>query len=142
MFQQCLKEIGINLVINVQENTTYLNTCRQGNYGVSLIASTMPPDAAMFDKFWLAAGIGSDNFARLNMPELDKILNDAATSTDKAKRLELYKQAYTLANTQCAYIPCIYADNICVAKKGLYIGTRYPDAPFLRFEEMKWESSK
>ena len=140
VFQQSLKEIGIKLEINVQENTTYLSTCRQGNFGTSLIAATMPPDAALFDKFWLAAGIGADNYARLNAPELDQLLNQAATNTDKAKRVDLYKQAYTIANNLCAYIPCFYADNIVVANKNLNVGNRYPDAPFLRFEEMSWKS--
>ncbi|MPN40222.1 hypothetical protein SDC9_187758 [bioreactor metagenome] len=140
VFQQSLKEIGINLEINVQENTTYLTTCRQGDFGTSLVASTMPSDAALFDKFWLSESVGADNYARLKMPELDQLLNQAGTITDNTKRVDLYKQAYTIANNLCAYIPCFYVDNIVVANKNLNIGNRYPDAPFLRFEEMSWKN--
>jgi len=138
VFQSCMKEIGINVEINVMENTTYLNAVRQGDFGISLIAATMPPDVAIFDGYWMKEAIGSDNFSRLADPKLQELLPKAATSTDQAERVKLYQEAYAIANNLCAYVVAFYVTNIAVHKANLDIGGHYPDAPYLRFEEFKW----
>jgi len=139
VFQECMKAIGITVDINVMENTTYLNAVREGEFGTSLIASTMPTDVAIFDQFWLEEGIGADNYARLADPDLQRMLPEAATKSDPAERLAIYEEAYAIANNLCAFIPVFVPYNVCVYRTGLYIGQQYPDAPFLRYEEMAWQ---
>jgi ABC-type transport system substrate-binding protein len=59
------------------------------------------------------------NRGRYSNPELDKILDDAAASTDRAKARELWARAQEIASREVPQLPLWYSDQMVVARKGV-----------------------
>lgn len=118
IYQQNLKEIGINIEIEPIENSAYNEAIRSGDFEIAwanIVAGYPDPDA-MFYPLFHSDNIGSGgNYARYSNPEVDELLDQARASTDGAERAELYQQidALILEDLPYAYLTHnIYVD-IC-----------------------------
>ena len=108
IFQAQMKEIGITVNINLLENATFTARVKPDSgekwqveiNGWSGYANG--PDNAL--RYLLYTG-SSGNAAHLSLPELDALIDEAAVTTDKAKRVELYKQIEEMCMEQACYIP-------------------------------------
>lgn len=99
IYQQNLKEIGINIEIEPIENSAYNEAIRSGDFEIAwanIVAGYPDPDA-MFYPLFHSDNIGSGgNYARYSNPEVDALLDQARASTDSNERAELYQQADAL----------------------------------------------
>lgn len=99
IYQQNLKEIGINIEIEPIENSAYNEAIRSGDFEIAwanIVAGYPDPDA-MFYPLFHSDNIGSGgNYARYSNPEVDALLDQARASTDSDERAELYQQADAL----------------------------------------------
>ena len=57
------------------------------------------------------------NRARYSKPEFDKIINEAARETDKAKAAKLYARAQEIVSRDVPLVPLWYPSNIVVSNK-------------------------
>jgi peptide/nickel transport system substrate-binding protein len=92
VMQAMLAESGINMVINTTENVTQLEAARQGNFEsyMSFWSGRIDPDGNTYAFY--TCGAAQNRMGYCN-EAVDKLLNEARTTLDAAKRKALYKQA-------------------------------------------------
>lgn len=125
VIQANLKQIGINLAINVHESATFwsLGDESKGDAwkNVQLIMNrfSMTPDPYYATSWFTQEQIGIWNWERFRSPEFDKLHAQAAIETDTASRDEMYRQAQDLMEESGAYrfltheaTPVIYRNTI------------------------------
>lgn len=118
IYQQNLKEIGINIEIKAIENSAYNEARNSGDFDIAWanIVAGYPDSDAMFYPLLHSDNIGaSGNYARYSNAEVDALLDKARASTDDDERAQLYRQidAMVLEDMPYAYLTHnIYVD-IC-----------------------------
>jgi ABC-type transport system substrate-binding protein len=90
-----LKEIGVEGTPDGRNSKTYFSEMRKNE--CQLCRAGWIWDYPSFDNGVYAemhsASIDGDNLARLNDPQVDKLIDDARATTDAKKRYDLYSQA-------------------------------------------------
>jgi peptide/nickel transport system substrate-binding protein len=125
VIQDSLREVGVNAEIVPLELNTLLEQFKQGQFQMTtsewiggnqdpiflrdLFASTEFPEKKP----------GGRNRSRYSNPELDKIVQEAVDTVDKAKAAELYKRAQEIVSRDLPLFPLWYPSNIVVATKRL-----------------------
>lgn len=123
--QANLREIGINLEINVHEAATFwsLGDESKGEQwkDVQLIMNrfSMTPDPYYATAWFTQEQVGVWNWERFRSAEFDKLHEQAAQETDTARRDEMYRRAQDLMEESGAYrfltheaTPVIYQNTI------------------------------
>jgi peptide/nickel transport system substrate-binding protein len=119
MLQAQLKMAGVDLKTQTVSFPAAQQAGTEGKFHLA------PMSLSATDPSFLAAvysSKGNYNWTKLNDPALDKLLDDAAATTDNAKRLDLYKQVQRIAMEQATIIPVReqWNNNAATAKvKGL-----------------------
>ena len=108
--QGAFREVGIDLVVDPMERGAYTQTWREeNNYDFSFMwFSYADPD--VLRTIFYSKNIGAFNRAQYNVPEVDKMLEDAAASSDPAVRTDLYSQIQRRVLDDAVVIPL--ADSI------------------------------
>ncbi|MEG0321005.1 MAG: peptide ABC transporter substrate-binding protein [Oscillospiraceae bacterium] len=86
------QELGVTVTLNNQEWNTFLQTRKDGNYGIARngwIADYNDPMS--FLDMWITGG--GNNDAQYNNPAYDELIFAAKKSTDPAERMKLMHQA-------------------------------------------------
>jgi peptide/nickel transport system substrate-binding protein len=102
MVQAQLKMAGVDLKTQTVSFPAAQQAGAEGKFHLA------PMSLSATDPSFLAAVYGSKgnyNWTKLNDPALDKLLEDAASTKDDVKRLELYKQVQKIAMDQATIIP-------------------------------------
>lgn len=102
ILQETLKQINIEVTIEVMEWGAYLEKTSKNEHDMFILGwspSTGDADGALYPLFH-SSDIGNNNRTRFNNPELDKLLEAGRVETDDTKRMDIYKQAQELINTQ------------------------------------------
>lgn len=123
VIQNQLKDVGINVELENLELNTLLEQFKQGQFQMTtsewiggnqdpiflrdLFASTEFPEKKS----------GGRNRSRYSNPELDKILEEAVNTVDKAKAKELYARAQEIVSRELPLFPLWYPANIVVASE-------------------------
>ena len=112
--QQDLKKVGINAKLVTREWGTYLEETGTGAHDACLLGWT--GDNGDPDNFLnvllsskSATPKNAQNVAYYKNPELDKILNKAATSIKEDERRPLYEQAQKIVYDDAPWVPIAYA---------------------------------
>ncbi len=121
--QTMLKNVGFNVEIEALEPQTLIETLKNGQFQMStgiwvggnqdplfyrdLFASSNSPERTIYGR----------NRARYSDPEFDKIINEAARTTDRTKARELYARAQELVSRDVPLLPLWYPASIVVANK-------------------------
>lgn len=115
LIQANLKEIGIDLTIDVREWGAYLQAGSRGEYDLSLfgwISSTMDADLSMSPKLHSKnSGVGG-NYSFLTNAGLDKYLDDARVEINPEKRKEYYAAAQKIIYDNTLVIPLYYSTEL------------------------------
>ncbi|WP_324275484.1 ABC transporter substrate-binding protein [Blastococcus brunescens] len=98
-----LSPIGIDVDVQTVDFATWLDRQAQGDFDAFLLGWLGNIDP--FD-YYHAQHItdGSSNYQGYSNPEVDRLLNEAATETDEDARKELYDQAATLIVDDVSYL--------------------------------------
>nr|WP_330396863.1 ABC transporter substrate-binding protein [Anaeromicrobium sediminis] len=110
IMQSQLKEIGIDLKIQVLEWSAYLEglkNSRQSLYIVGWTMSAPDPDMGLYPLFHSSMK-GSNNFSYFGDEEIDKMLEDGRILEDSAERQELY---YTIQEKIVEKAPWVFLQN-------------------------------
>ena len=138
--QSCLADIGITVEMNVMEAGVYLSEVRKGNFTTSCVGYLVNVDAAINDYYFDADSIGTMDLARWVNPEVEDLLQKAATTIDTDARQAYYDEAYGIIKDECPYIPLWYDPQIFVYTTGLNIGDVYPTVSLIRYDSLSWEN--
>jgi len=120
--QQELAQVGIDLEIRSYESATFLQDLMRGSfqmYGLRWIGGNEQPD--IFGYAFSTARIPprGANRGRYHNPELDVLLDDAARSTDQAKRKADYVRAQQILARDLPAFNLWYKDSIVVHNRRL-----------------------
>ena len=129
IYQQNLKEIGINIEIGAMDTTAYNEARNSGNYKIAwgnVVAGYPDPDAMIYPTFHSSSIGASGNYARYNNPEVDALIDQARASTNEEERDTLYQQ---IDNMVLEDLPYAYLDhNIYVDICQPYVKNYCPSA--------------
>ena len=104
MIQQYLLDIGVEVVPRVATWAELASIASQGSYDLLQNKIEFPCDvyAALSNSF---STNGSTNYFNYSNPEVDALLESAASETDEAKLAEIYDQVQQLIAEDYVYIP-------------------------------------
>lgn len=91
VFQEQLKQIGIESEIDAQENATYLDNFFSGNFDIAVMGAAGYVDPDEFLRSMLATGEGT-NASGYSNPTFDDLLNEGLTTQDRDARAAIYQQ--------------------------------------------------
>ena len=116
--QGYLKEIGINMDVQVLDNGVWASEWQKGSLEVTMIGwfpLYADADNQMYTYFYSGNASGKSSF--FNNAEFDNLMTQARSELDETKRAELYKQAdKILSRDEYATIPVYYPKNQFLAK--------------------------
>jgi peptide/nickel transport system substrate-binding protein len=136
--QADLKQVGIDAQIVSYDWGTYLDKTEAGEHSMALLGWTA--DYADPDDFIYvlldqdAATVGSaGNIAFYRNPQIHQIDMEAQSTSDFAKREELYKEAQVIIHNDAPWVPLAHAKQILVFNKNVSGFVLYPTGDY-RFE--------
>lgn len=134
---QARQVAGIDLAINYVDAGTYTERRKTGQFG-SIANSNTPTDAIDIEYHYLPLQKGGTiNYSRAEAPELEKWLNDAASTLDQKKRFELYAKLQRFAIVDQAYAIPLYEPEDQVAAASYVKGISF--RPFKQLPESAYD---
>jgi len=123
VIQSSLADVGLNVQIETLEVNVIRQQLAQGQFQMytgiwiggnsdpiflkNLFATSMIPSST----------VPCCNRGRYSNPEVDKLLEDAANSTDKAQAKQLYGKAWDIISNELPLLPLWYPSNIVISNK-------------------------
>lgn len=113
IIQQQLKQIGINVKLNLVEHTTYHSEIRKSKNPLILYGELRYPEAGIILRRFLhssacvSKSTAVRNFANYENAQLDAYLEEAEKTYDLKRRGELYKKVQEIAMRDLPMIPVI-----------------------------------
>jgi peptide/nickel transport system substrate-binding protein len=116
-----LEAVGIPAKIVTYEWAVYLDKVKDGEADAFMLGWT--GDNGDADNFLYTLlskdNIGSNNYAYYSSEEANKLLLEAQSETDEAKRNELYKQAQVIIHEDAPWVPLAHSTPLLAAKAGV-----------------------
>jgi len=121
-----LAKAGITANIQTEEFGAILTDTEGGKFEAALVgwSGRIDPDGNMYS--WFHTGGGNNQGAYSN-PQVDKLLEDARTTSDQAKRKQLYDQAQSLLVQDAAYVFINHPVAMQASRATLHGYVLYPD---------------
>lgn len=123
MIQAQLSEIGITVEIEIMERGSWFaEVLTDNNYEITFWAipiTVMDPDFADYSAFHSSMINGSGNFSRVNIPELDVLLERGRASQSKEERKEIYAEVAEIIKDESVIIPLFTGKRCIAANKDL-----------------------
>src|SRR5262249_29216257 len=90
--QSNYKALGIDIHLHGLPQAGYFNAVRNGEHNMQFWWNTGTEPDIMRNFFYAANADGGTNRSRYKNADMDKLIDDAAGTTDAAKRIALYSQ--------------------------------------------------
>jgi peptide/nickel transport system substrate-binding protein len=121
-----IKEVGINMDIQLIEFATVLQNGNTGEYQALSLgwSGEVDPDGDLYPLLYTKAGF---NFPKYTNPEFDKALDEGRQNLDQAKRAQAYKDAQKILLDDQPMIVFFNAPQISVVRKDVQ---NYPQTYF------------
>jgi peptide/nickel transport system substrate-binding protein len=136
--QGAWRDVGVTVTVEAMERAAARDKRMAGDYDVSFLwFSFADPD--ILRAIFHSANIGAFNFARYSNPDVDKWLDDAASSLDPEQRKSLYSQIQLKVLEDAVTIPL--ADSITYNAKAKKLQGEYLDflASYVWMNDAKFE---
>jgi peptide/nickel transport system substrate-binding protein len=103
VIQNNLKPAGIDVKLEQEEFGTLLDDSTNGNFQALFLgwSGRIDPDLNIYD---FTVTNGDFNDSGYSNPEVDKLLNEARTTSDRARRKELYGQVMEILHEDVPYV--------------------------------------
>src|SRR5215213_4583787 len=141
IIQNQLKQVGIPCEIETVEFNTLLEQQTKGQFQMTTgrwVGGNQDP-VYLNDLFHTGS---FRNRGRYSNPELDKILDEAVSTTDRAKAKELYVRTQEITSRELPQFPLWYVDQMVVARKSVQ-NLRVPvDGDWRYLRDVTWEGKK
>ena len=123
VIQQNLREVGIDLDVRTYEFATLFSDVLRGNFQMYVLQWTAGSlaDPDMLRRVFHSKQVPPEGFNRghFSDPRVDALLDEAASSTDEVRRLELFQQVQRLLAVELPYISLWNKTNFIVAQRAL-----------------------
>ncbi|MFA6008165.1 MAG: ABC transporter substrate-binding protein [Candidatus Shapirobacteria bacterium] len=116
VFQNQLKQINITCKVKVIEPIAYQSAFKEGNFDLmvyGLTTTTAEGDKA-FRWFHSGHALGQ-TFTAWKSPAYDALIDEAAGTIDKTKRLQLYSKAQQMLKEECILITTLHREILTAA---------------------------
>jgi ABC-type transport system substrate-binding protein len=104
--QQDLSAVGVNLEIDVKPAAAALDTIQKGDAPAFLtgwIQTVIDPGDIVGN---IHASSGGSNYGKINLPDVDRLVEQAAADTDQTRRVQTYRQLeQILIDQQAVQVP-------------------------------------
>ncbi len=137
LVQEQFRKVGINSKVSVMESNSWLAEIRKGNYDISTVNMSMEFDVEFWANALHSKGIGGFNFARMNLPEVDKAFDEGKSILDPAKRREAYEVIEKVLYEDASIIPHYFSVIPSAFNKNLTI-SRFNSLGYAKVIDMKW----
>lgn len=106
VLQEQLRKVGIEAEVKTMEQGQYYSETGKGAHDLFIMSKTsIDPDSMLRAMYHTEAFGLSGNRSFWATPEVDSMLDEASTTTDTAKAMDLYKQVQTIVAEQLPLIP-------------------------------------
>ena len=128
IMQANLKQIGVNVRITTEEWISYIATYRKGldnihgkQFGMAQRSWLNPTDDPGTYANYVSSGplTKNANLGYYENPEYDKLLADALTTPDRAKRAEMYRKAQRIFAEDAPWIFMFHANYVIAARRNV-----------------------
>jgi peptide/nickel transport system substrate-binding protein len=102
LFQAQMKKIGINLTLKAIDKDAYSSNKKAGKYTITMTGKDIEGDVDSYLYATFHSG-SKDNYAGVQDPKLDAMLDAQRREADPAKRLQLVRDAVKYINADQAY---------------------------------------
>ncbi len=123
VIQSALNDVGLNVRIETLEVNTIRQQLAQGQYQIytgQWVGGNQDPIFLrdLFSSTKIPGGsVSCCNRSRYSNPEVDKIVEDAVNSIDRAKAKELYGKTWDIVSNELPLLPLWYPGNMVVYNK-------------------------
>lgn len=121
IIQAQLKEIGINVDIEMDELSTYLAMQSGGTLQMGLMSTNQGGDASVFAQLLLEGA--SNNGACYNNPEVARLFTKASAEMDNSKRALIFDELYATVLDDMPYVSIYFPDTVSCGRKDLDFAT-------------------
>jgi peptide/nickel transport system substrate-binding protein len=137
MMQEMLKAIGVTMELELVEFGTLLEQLNTGEFEAARLgwSGRTDPDGNSYGRFNTG---GPNNYSNYSNPKFDQLLLDGRTTTDQAKRAEMYKEAAALLWEDAPYV-FIYHEKDYKAMKNNVKGFKHVPDTMIRTESIYFE---
>jgi len=117
IIQAQLKEIGINVDIEMNELSAYLAMQSGGTLQMGLMSTNQGGDASVFAQLLLEGA--SNNGACYNNPEVARLFTKASAELDNTKRAAIFDDLYRIVLDDMPYVSIYFPDTISCGRNDL-----------------------
>ena len=139
VIQSNLSEIGINCEIESMDLATYLSTTAEGNFTASIGGYSSSDMVSYLVGVYHSKSIGASNKTRLNNPEIDALIDEAASTVDSAAREVVLKEVTVQLNELCPQVS-LYQDLYLRAYNANLEGVDINAGGNIRFQDISWKA--
>ena len=111
--------MGINATIEQMDLATYLDVTAAGNHTAFIGGYTASSMVQYLMNNFHSSAIGAANKSRLNMPEVDALIEKAAAARTNEEAAEILTQVNTLINEQCPQVSLYQNQKLYASKAGV-----------------------
>jgi len=119
--QAQLKEIGINVELNVIDWASFLAFVKAGKQDMYLngwMNVTGDGEELLYPMFY-STNIGASNYARYNKPDMDELILKTRVTVDQDERLGYLREANIKFTDDVAWIPLFHESVVLAARKDI-----------------------
>lgn len=107
LFQAQMKKIGIDVVVNSSSADFWERVGAEGDndFDVLIMGTYINSAEDMLQEYMYSKNMPAPNRSRWSSPEIDKLLIEARSVTDEAKRMECYEEIQKIAAEEALWVP-------------------------------------
>jgi len=140
VFQQQLKEVGIQMNIQANEPATFSADIEKGNfqaYSRRWIGGNNDPDIFNLIFHSMMTPPEGANRGFYKNPEVDRLIDLGRRETDTGKRKAAYQQVQRIVAEDLPYVSLFYVDNVAVFNKRIEGMVLYPAGEYEFLSEIR-----
>ena len=127
LVQEQLRQIGVNVEVEMMETNAWVSDMRSGNYDISTIVMTYNLDVDYWANVLHTSAIGHFNFPRFSRPEVDDAFDRGRTILDREERRRTYDVIERIINQEAPIIAIYFRVTPMVTHRDLIVSRVFPN---------------
>jgi len=129
LFQEELKHAGVDMSIRPLEWASFLQSVDARRFDAVMLGWSMPPDADPYQVWHSTQVEKGSNYVGFNNAEADRLIEEARTTFDKDKRVQLYHRFHEIIHEEQPYTFMFCSKVLLAVDKRFQNVTMYPLGP-------------
>ncbi len=137
VIQAALQELGITVTIVSMDLATYLSDTTDGNYVAAIGNFTSSSNLTYMSSVFHSSSINASNRSRLNNPQVDALIDQAATTIDEAENVRIMEEVSALLNDLSPQITLYQFELLRASDKDL-MGFECSPSGYIDYAKIAW----